>query len=164
MKVLRSVATIALIFVAYSSGHGQQAAGAPTGLSISPELLELFRAEMRELLSASQSISVALPVGEWAHIAATSEKMRSSYILERKLTEAQRKELDSLPDRFKRMDEQFHLRTEKLARAASQKDAELTAFYFARLLENCADCHSAYAQQRFPGFSHGSGEARHHHQ
>jgi len=163
MKVLRSVATIALMFVAYSSGHGQQVAVAPTGLPMSPELLELLRAEMRELLGASQAISVALPVGDWAHIAATSEKMRGSYILERKLTEAQRKELDSLPERFKRMDEQFHLRTEKLARAASRKDAELTAFYFARLLENCAGCHAAYAQQRFPGLADGSGEARRHH-
>jgi len=30
-----------------------------------------------------------LPVGDWAHIAATSEKLRDSYILEKKLTKAQ---------------------------------------------------------------------------
>jgi hypothetical protein len=131
---------------------------------MSPELLELFRAEMRELLGASQAISLALPVGDWAHITATSQQMRNSYILERKLTAAQRKELDSLPERFKSLDEQFHLRTEKLAHAASEKDAELTAFYFARLLEGCASCHAAYAQQRFPGFVGDSVDLHHQHQ
>jgi mono/diheme cytochrome c family protein len=163
VRILRSFATVALILVALPSGHGQQAAVAPTRLFMSPALLELLRAEMRELLVASQAISVALPAGNWAHIAATSEKMRMSYILERRLTEAQRAELDSLPERFKRLDEQFHLRTEKLAHAAAEKDAELTAFYFARLLENCADCHAAYAQQRFPGFAEGSVGAGHQH-
>lgn len=163
MKILRSLVTVALVFVAFASGHGQQSAVTPTGLSMSPELLELFRAEMRELLGASQAISMALPVGDWAHIAATSEKMRMSYILEKKLTEAQREELDNLPERFKRLDEQFHLRTEKLAHAASEKDAELTVFYFARLLEDCAGCHAAYAQQRFPGFAGGAVDARHQH-
>ena len=163
MKLLRTLIGIALAFVVFPSGHAQQPAVAPTGLSMSPELLELFRAEMRELLGASQAISMALPVGDWAQIAATSEKMRMSYILERKLTEAQKEELGSLPERFKRLDQQFHLRTEKLAHAASEKDVELTAFYFARLLEDCAACHAAHAQQRFPGFGDGSVGARHQH-
>lgn len=130
---------------------------------MSPALLELLRAEMRELITASQAISVALPTGDWAQIEATSEQMRESYILKKKLTEAQKKELGSLPEPFKQLDEQFHLKAEKLAHAASAHDAELTAFYFARLLEGCAECHAAYAQQRFPGLAVQSEDSRHHH-
>jgi len=153
VKIMHILTAAAVILGGFPSAYAEQPAVGPTGLSMSPELLELFRAEMRELLGASQAISVALPVGDWASIAATSEKMRKSYILEKNLSMAQREELDSLPGQFKSLDEQFHLRTEKLSNAASQKDVELTAIYFARLLEGCAGCHAVYAQQRFPGFA-----------
>lgn len=163
MKILRSLAILALVFAAMSLGHGQQPTAAPNSLSMSAELLELLRAEMRELVSATQAISMALPVGDWTQIVATSEQMRSSYILERKLTESQREELGRLPERFKHLDKGFHLKTEKLAHAASEKDVGLTAYYFARLLEDCADCHAAYAPQRFPGFSDDSTDQHQQH-
>jgi hypothetical protein len=163
MKIMHTLVAVALVFGGYLPAHAEQPADAPTGLTMSPELLELFRAEMRELLGASQAISLALPVGDWANVAATSEKMRKSYVLEKKLTVAQREELESLPERFKRLDEQFHMRAEKLAHAASQKDAELTAFHYARLLEGCAGCHAIYARQRFPGFASDSVDSHHQH-
>lgn len=163
MKIMQALAAFALVFGGFPSAYAEHPAVAPAVLPMSPELLELLRAEMRELLGASQAISLALPVGDWAHIAATSEKMRKSYILEKQLTNAQREELDSLPELFKRLDKQFHMRTEKLAHAASEKDAELTAFHFARLLEGCAGCHAVYAQQRFPGFVVDSVESDHQH-
>ena len=163
MKILGTLATVALVFGAFQSAPAKEPPAQASGLSVSPELLELLRAEMRELTSASQAISLALPAGDWAHIAATGEKMHDSYILAKKLTTAQRAELDGLPELFKRLDEQFHLRAERLAHAAHEKDAELTAFYFSRLLEGCAGCHAAYAQQRFPGFAGDAGDSRHKH-
>ena len=146
-------ASVALSFGICASAYGGQPAAAAAGISVSPELLELFRAEMRGLLSGTQAISAALPAGDWASVAATSEQMRSSYILEKELTKAQRAELAGLPQDFRIMDEQLHARADKLARAASAKDAELAAFQYGRLLETCAGCHAIYAQQRFPGFS-----------
>lgn len=163
MKILHSLVAVALVLVALPSGHGQQPSAGPTALSMSPELLALFREEMRELLSASQAIGVALPTGDWTQISAISDKMRSSYILERQLNEAQREELDSLPEGFKRLDRQFHLRAERLGHAATQKNVELTSFYFARLLEDCAGCHAIYAPQRFPDLVNDSVDERHQH-
>ena len=163
MKILHTLATVALVFGALQSAHAEQPVAQPASLSMSPELLELLRAEMRELESASQAISLAFPAGDWAQIAATGEKMHDSYILEKNLTDGQKAELASLPEPFRRLDEQFHTQAEKLSHAAHGKDAELTAFYFSRLLEGCAGCHAAWARQRFPAFSGDSADAHHQH-
>lgn len=138
------------------------AAGAEE-FSLSPGLLDLLRAEMRELQGAVQAVGEALPAGDWTRIASTGEKMHGSYILTQQLTAAQREELAGLPERFRRLDEEFHARAEKLAHAASARDAELTAYYFSGLLEDCAVCHAAYAGQRFPGFAGGKAEVHHQH-
>lgn len=130
---------------------------------MSPALLELFRSEMRSLLSGSQTIAAALPNADWAAIATTSKRMKQSYVLELQLNEEQRLELERRPEQFKRLDAQFHRGTEKLALAAEQKDAQLVAFYFGRLLEECTQCHATYAQSRFPGFSHEATNADHRH-
>lgn len=137
-------------------------AEAPPAISVSPDVLELFRAEMRELLIGTQAIGTAVSAGDWTRIAVTGDQMRKSYILEKKLTKTQREELEGLPEQFRALDEQLHLRAEKLSQAASVKDAELVSFQFGRLLETCASCHTAYAQQRFPGFSSPAVEPHHH--
>lgn len=121
-------------------------------LALSPALLELFRAEMRELLAGTQAVAAALPAGDWEGIAATSRQMKASYVLEKKLTPAQGKELAALPGRFLELDAAFHARTEKLAEAALGRDPEAVAFHYGRLLEACAGCHASYAQARFPAF------------
>lgn len=155
-------ASVALSLCICASAYAGQPAAAAAGISVSPDLLELFRAEMRGLLGGTQAISAALPVGDWAGVAATSEQMRNSYILEKKLTKAQRAELEGLPQDFRVLDEQLHGRADKLARAASAKDAELAAFHYGRLLETCAGCHAIYAKQRFPGFSVPAAAPHHH--
>ena len=63
--------------------------------------------------------------------------MRASYVLEKKLTTAQRQDLEKLPEQFKALDEAFHLRAEKIAQAAKVKDAEAVSFQFSRLLDTC---------------------------
>ena len=123
-------------------------------INLSPDLLELIRAEMLEVTSGVQNIVPALAAADWATIAETSEKIRASYILERSLTPAQLEELEQkLPEPFKQMDAEFHQRAEKLGAAAAAHDAELVVIHYSRLLDSCTRCHAAYAGARFPGFN-----------
>lgn len=131
-------------------------------LNMSPDLQQLFQAEMRELLLGTQRIAGALPVANWDGIADSAMAMRHSYVLEKKLTPAQRHDLENLPEQFKVLDEAFHRRAEKLAQAAKAKDAEAVSFHFSRLMDTCVACHSTYAKTKFPNFrSEGGAEHRH---
>jgi hypothetical protein len=131
-------------------------------LNMSPDLRQLFQAEMRELLLGTQRIAGALPVANWDSIADSAMAMRNSYVLEKKLTPTQRHDIEKLPERFKVFDEAFHRRAEKLAHAAEAKDAEAVSFHFSRLLDTCVACHSTYAKSKFPNFrSEGGAEHRH---
>jgi hypothetical protein len=129
-------------------------------LNMSPDLQQLFQAEMREL--GTQHIAGALPIANWDGIADSAMAMRNSYVLEQKLTTTQRHDLEKLPEQFKAFDEAFHLRAEKLAHAAKAKDAEAVSFHFSRLLDTCVACHSTYAKPKFPNFQSELG-AEHRH-
>jgi hypothetical protein len=132
-------------------------------LQLSPELFELLRAEMRSLLAGIQTLATGIATAEWKSVADKSAQIRASYILDQKLTPAQRKELDtSLPEQFKRLDSDFHLEAKKLEAAATNHDEQLAAFHYYRLLETCTDCHAKYAVSRFPGFKP-SAEGAHDH-
>lgn len=122
-------------------------------LKMSPELIEILRAEMRELLTGVQSLPAAIAIANWQSVANTSSQIRASYILDKELTAAQRKELNiALPEHFKRLDADFHLEAKKLELAAEAHDAQLSTFHFYRLLEACTACHAMYASSKFPGF------------
>jgi cytochrome c556 len=122
-------------------------------IHLSPELLELLRAEMREVTAGVQGIIPLLATADWAAIAAIGEKIRASYIMEKSLTPEQAEELENaLPDQFQQLDAEFHQRAEKLGAAAQARDAELVVFHYNRLLESCVRCHAAHAGSRFPGF------------
>ena len=71
----------------------------------------------------------------WQSIVETSTKIQASYIMERKLTEAQVNELkQALPEHFKQLDAEFHQRAVRLGAAASAHDAELVSFEYSRLI------------------------------
>jgi cytochrome c556 len=132
-------------------------------LTLSPDLLNLLRAEMTEIAGGAQGIALSLAIANWISIQETSEKIRASYIMEKKLTAAQAKELErALPEHFKQLDRDFHQRAEKLGEAAAGHDAELVAFQYSRLIESCTHCHVAYAKSRFPEFT-SPDEPDHHH-
>jgi cytochrome c556 len=164
-----TLATAALLLLPATSVVGAPAAehaAAEPALSMSADLRDLIRTEMRELLNGAQSIAVALPAADWKGIATTSARMRDSYVLEQKLTDAQREEVERLPDRFKALDEGFHQRADNLARSATAEDAKAVAHEFGRLLEACTTCHAAFARAIFPGFRaeserHGVGHSGH---
>lgn len=146
-----------LLLVMLTLGVGSVSAQPPTAkgdLNLSPELFELLRTEMRALLVGAQSLPVGIATADWKSVADTSAKIRGSYILEQKLTPAQKKELSiALPEHFKRLDSHFHLEAGKLEAAALNHDAQLSAFHYYRLIESCTACHMQYAPSRFPGFS-----------
>jgi hypothetical protein len=122
-------------------------------IKLSPDLLDLLKVEMREIATGVQSIAIALATADWKVIQDSSDKIRESYVMEKKLTPDLKKELAHvLPAHFKQLDAEFHQRAARLGAAAAAHDAELAAFHYARLVEGCAICHSAYARSRFPGF------------
>lgn len=132
-------------------------------LNLSQETLTLLQAEMRELAVASQALVISFVSGDWKSIQDISEQIRASYVMEQSLTDAQKQELEEkLPERFKRLDREFHARAEKLESAAANENSELVAFHFHRLLESCATCHSEYAASRFPGFASGATDIHQH--
>jgi cytochrome c556 len=123
-------------------------------LKLSPELLKLLRAEMGEIAGGVQGIALSLAIADWRSIQETSEKMRASYIMEKKLTPAQAEELERvLPEHFKELDSEFHQKAGKLCQAAAAHDPELIVFHYSRLIESCVPCHATYARSRFPGFA-----------
>jgi cytochrome c556 len=131
-------------------------------LTLNPELRELLQAEMREITAGIQGVALALATADWNSIQKTGTMIRTSYIMESQLTPAQAKELEqALPERFKQMDEDFHHRAEKMATAAAAHDPEAVAFHYSRMLESCAQCHSEFATEKFPGFA--PKTPQHHH-
>ena len=126
----------------------------PDGISLSPDVLNLLREEMREIAGGVQGVALSLAAADWRSIEVTSAKIRASYIMEKKLTSAQAKELEkALPEHFKRLDAEFHQRAEKLGAAAAAHDPELVVFHYSRLVESCVRCHASFAGKRFPGFA-----------
>ncbi|HKK06418.1 MAG TPA: cytochrome c [Gammaproteobacteria bacterium] len=150
--LLLSVLTVGLA-TAWTPGFAAGAGRPFQELKLSPEVLNLLRAEMRGISAGVQGMSLSIATGDWKSIQQTSHNIRASYIMEKKLTPAQAQELKTaLPARFKRLDAEFHERAGKLAAAAAAHDAERVTFQYSRLLESCAVCHSEFARSRFPGF------------
>lgn len=146
---------------AADSHHAEPAAAG--SVKLSPAVLELLRAEMREIAGGMQSMSLAIAIGDWNSVRDTSTKIQSSYIMNRKLSAAQQAELEhALPELFRHMDAQFHQQAGKAAAAAAAHDAEAVVFQYARMLESCTACHAAFARPRFRGFEPEPATPHHH--
>lgn len=147
------LAALAAVAAVSAAPVAQQELPGPGEIRLSPALLELLRAEMREIAGGVQVISVSLATGNWDAVHDAAASIRASYIMEKSLSAEQAEELErSLPEPFKLLDAEFHARAEKLAAAAAAHDAEVAGFHYARLLETCTRCHASFAATRFPGF------------
>lgn len=154
---------IGLLFGGVASAVGAEPGAARQDVDLPPELLNLLRAEMREITAGAQTIVMALVTGDWKSIAETSTRIRNSYIMQRHLTPEQVETLGrALPERFKYLDLEFHRRAERVGTAAAAHDAQRVADELSRLLETCASCHAAFAQSRFPDFPDTAGHEGHH--
>jgi hypothetical protein len=147
------LAVLVLVAAACGASSSPRAGADGEPIRLSPQLLELLRAEMREIAAGVQVVAAALAAANWAAIHETGAAIRASYIMEKSLTPEQAAELErALPAEFKRLDAEFHERALRLAMTAETHDAEIVSFHYARLLETCARCHAQFAQARFPGF------------
>jgi hypothetical protein len=144
--VLR-VLTVAAALTATAGSHAE-----PVGPALTPKLRDTLREEMRQVLEASQDILAALVVGDHATVAAQSQKIHDSFILEQALTEQDLKDLEAaVPPAFLELDAAFHRTAAELATAAQAQDAGREAALLGRMIEACADCHGRFAADRFPG-------------
>lgn len=156
MSFLKRALIISLtaISTGWGAAYAQETHSTHNTLHLSPKLTELLRSEMQSIMTGVQSLAVGIATGDWENVAATSAQIKASYILAQKLTPDQRNELKtSLPDHFKRMDEEFHHEAGKLEISATNHDAQLASFHYYRLIETCTACHAQYATAKFPGFA-----------
>jgi len=122
--------------------------------SLSPDLRELLKKEMRALQSGMMDVIPAYTSGNWSKVESIAHKMKNSYILKQSLTDKQVKELHTLlHESFIKEDQQFHYLSGMLEHAAKNKKAELVGFYFSKLSESCVSCHSQHAMHKFPAFA-----------
>ena len=156
---------IAAVFVTLTlgplSGHAEDDAhgdahhkSAKSVENLSPELRALLKQEMQALQQGMIEAIPAYTSGDLPEVARIAQKMKDSFILKQAITRKQMHELHmSLPRSFLKMDHQFHYYAGMLAHVAEARKMELINFYFSKLTESCASCHSEHAKHRFPGFS-----------
>ncbi len=135
----------------------------PVAPRLTPKLQKLFAEEMIAVQAASQQILAGLAAGDHASVAKHAQAINDSFILDKKLTAQDRKDLEAaLPPAFLELDGAFHQLAAKLAEAARHKDRELQTYYFGRMVESCQTCHSQYATDKFPAYG-GKAPAAHMH-
>lgn len=149
-----------LIILGMNNAMAETASGP---LDREPRLRQLLQQEMQALQDAMGTISQALPQGQWHTVAETADQVHDSFIFQQKLTAEDRKTLHQmLPEGFIRQDKAFHQQAKKLQHAAESLDAELSLFYYSKMVESCITCHSQYATHRFPSLIEDtSGEENH---
>ncbi|WP_134080932.1 hypothetical protein [Thiohalophilus thiocyanatoxydans] len=124
-----------------------------------PRLRQLLQEEMQALEEALATISTALPRGEWHSVAKTAGQVHDSFIFQQKLSDADRKTLhQTLPEAFIQRDKAFHQQAKKLQHAAESQDAELSLFYYSKMVESCVTCHRQFATHRFPSLLEGGSD------
>jgi cytochrome c556 len=163
IKLLATIVVIITLAAGSANTLAEEAHAPNRGVVLSPDLLNLLRAEMLEITRGVQSVALSMATADWKSIQETSAKLRASYIMEKKLTDTQAEELEkALPEKFKLLDAEFHQRAERLGAAAAAHDPELVVFHYSRLIEGCIRCHSAFASERFPGFASQVPQGHHH--
>lgn len=147
-------AALALALVLAAGPDTAARAAEPVGPKLTPELRELLRREMQQVLEASQDILAAQATGDYDTVATLAQQIADSFILERELTEGQRKTLESaLPPGFVALDKDFHETATQLAAAARAHDKDRVRALFGWLVRACGECHGRFAADRFPGFA-----------
>lgn len=89
-KLLTAIVAIGSLAATVDNIRAAEPAAAQAGVELSPDLANLLRREMREIAAGVQGVGLALATADWKAIAETSARIRASYIMEKKLTPAQR--------------------------------------------------------------------------
>ncbi len=124
-----------------------------SGLHISKKVRRLLSAEMNRIQNGMTNLVIAVSAGKWDEISLISGKMEKGYIMRQKLTKEQREKFNSsLPDGYKKINNEFQKILSQMIGAAGVQDGLLVNSHFSRLNETCIRCHAKYAKKRFPGF------------
>lgn len=149
-----SIMVVILLGMAFGQTSAIENHSTEQEIDYSETLRRLLVQEMAALQTGMQTLSVAIPAGQWTVIEDISQNMADSFVLQQELTPELREELhQSVPPGFVRLDRSFHADAGSLAQVARERKKELTAFYYYRLLDKCVSCHSIYLPHRFPGYS-----------
>ncbi|HUH36768.1 MAG TPA: hypothetical protein VL027_02370 [Spongiibacteraceae bacterium] len=132
--------------------------------SLSPGLRALLKQEMVAIQDGMKNMVPAFASGDLTEVSAIAGRISQSFILKQAITEAQNKELhETLSKDFLAKDRQFHQYADMLEHVSKEGHAELVVFYYSKLMESCAGCHSEHATHRFPAFTKAPEKQGHHH-
>jgi hypothetical protein len=123
-------------------------------LNLPMDIKQLLKKEMLAVEKGMQKLISTIAAGDWQQTAVIGKQIQASYLMKQELTDEQMKHLHHiLPKQFVKLDHSFHHYAGMLAHAAEVKNADLVSFYFYKMNDSCIQCHSSYAQTKFPGFS-----------
>jgi len=124
-----------------------------SSIKLSDNATKLLREEMQHIQSAMQSLVPALAQADWPTIKELGKQIKHTFIFKQKMSEHELHQLHvALPQQFQELDSSFHHYAGMLSHVAEEADMELTQFYFSKMMQTCASCHSRYASQRFPQY------------
>ena len=141
-------------FIASSLLAQNHTVSEPMGVqTLSSQLRVLLSQEMLGIEKGMKDIMSSIIAGDYENIEKTAKNIKNSFILEQKLTSAQKQELHTkLPQSFIKQDSAFHNDAKMLEHVANSKNPELTHFYFTKMVNACISCHQTFAQEKFPLF------------
>lgn len=119
---------------------------------LSPQVQQLLTQEMRAIENGMHTIFSAIVRGDFETVETTALNIQNSFIMKKKLTPEQKKEIKALPKSFLMLDHSFHETAGDLANAAEFGDNETTIKYYNQMSQKCVQCHSTYATHRFSNF------------
>ncbi len=120
---------------------------------ISNKLKRVLASEMKVLQQHMNSLAASVPAGRFTEIAATSEEIGKRDILEKRLSDKERTELNNiLPSEYKIFEHELFRAAEMLNKASENNNPQFVSFFYSKLNESCIMCHSIYAKERFPDF------------
>ena len=139
------------LHLAHKEKQIDPSAQAATHIQLDPEIHQLLQQEMQAIQSGMMSLVPAIASGDWDKVVEIGKNIEGSYLLKQKLTHAQRHALHkSLPAEFIKRDQAFHHSAGMLAHAAEMKNADIVNFYFYKLNTACVECHTEFANEKFP--------------
>lgn len=142
--------------------HSMPRANEAVAQQLSPKLRLVLQQEMQAISADMVKLVPAIVSADWNGIKTIGNAIQDSYIMKKTLSEHELHELhQQLPKGFQKIDAEFHQMAGLLAHAAEKKNSTLTNFAFYKMVENCTQCHSTYALNRFPEFNSAEKSAHH---
>jgi len=121
---------------------------------LSPGLQSLLSAEMVEVNKSMQEIFESIISADYENVKKLSKGIENSFILKKKLTKEQGKELTTkVSSEFLKQDKRFHEIAGELSNAAEFEDKKDINKYFFEMTNSCVKCHSTFATHRFSNFN-----------